>query len=233
MNKGLFRYNVVGNSHGIYEVEGLPGGNYDSQAVQYDKLISNGLYNRIMWGNSIKDYTAFCQAGMQSNTSGIIADIGCGTLSFTYRTYSKSTGKEIYLCDLSAEMLKIGQARLENSGADLSHMTFLRSDALNMPFEDGSVQTVFNFGILHLFEKPSELVREMARILEPGGRIFLTSLCTDRKFSARYLKLLHKKGHVAKPMSSEQVKEIVGSNGIKITDFKVKGGMAYVSGIRS
>ena len=43
MNTDLFKDRVVLSRDNIFEVEGLPRGAYDAQAVQYDKLISNGL----------------------------------------------------------------------------------------------------------------------------------------------------------------------------------------------
>ncbi|MCF6358192.1 MAG: hypothetical protein L3J54_10340 [Draconibacterium sp.] len=48
--------------------------------------------------------------------------------------------------------------------------------------------------------------------------------------SAKYLKLLHKKGHVAEPLNSAKIKNIIEQNGIKITGFRVKGGMVYIMG---
>ena len=134
MNTDIFKNKIVLGRDGIFEVEGLPRGDYDAQAVQYDKLISNGFYNRLMWGNTPENYTAFCRQGIAENTGGIIADIGCGTLSFTYEVYAENTTKEIYLCDLSHEMLLLGKQRIEQLQKDTSRLTFLRSDALNMPF---------------------------------------------------------------------------------------------------
>jgi len=39
----------------------LKQGEYDKNALKYDKLVSNKLYNQIMWGNSPKDYTNFAK----------------------------------------------------------------------------------------------------------------------------------------------------------------------------
>lgn len=232
MNKNLFKNNIIEINDKILEVEGLPKGEYDTQAVMYDKLINNSLYNLIMWGNSPQNYTDFCCQGLQNNNGGIVADIGCGTLSFTHKAYAKYHKKEIFLCDLSNEMLKIGKSRIEKTKEDNSAITFLRSDALNMPFKDNTVQTVLNFGILHIFNNPLLLLEELVRILKPDGQLYLTSLCAERKLSAKYLKLLHKKGHVAKPLMSAEIKNIIERSGIKINTFKVKGGMVYVSGIK-
>ncbi len=233
MNKDLFKYNITEIEENIFEVEKLLNGKYDVRAAQYDKLISNGLYNRIMWGNTPKDYSYFCKKGLNSNNEGIIADIGCGTLSFTYKAYTEFYKKNLYLCDLSYEMLKIGKNRIESICEDMSSITFLRLNALDMPFKDNTIQTVFNFGLFHIFENPSNLLQEIVRVLKPKGKLFLTSLCTDRKLSAKYLNFLHKKGHVANPLNSTEIRSIVEENGIKITEFIVKGGMVYISGINN
>jgi ubiquinone/menaquinone biosynthesis C-methylase UbiE len=233
MDKKLFNTKITELEDNIFEAEGLREGEYDDQAVQYDRLISNDLYNRIMWGNATKTYADFCKMGLKNNNEGIIADIGCGTLSFTHKVYAEYSKKDIVLCDLSYEMLKLGKNRIENISKDMSTIVFLRSNALDMPFKDNSIQTVLTFGLLHIFNDPSELLREIVRILKPNGQLFLTSLCTDRKLSAKYLNLLHKKGHVARPLNSEEIKSIIEKNGINITDFNVKGGMAYISGIKN
>jgi len=230
MNTDLFNDKIVLSRDNIFEVEGLPHGTYDAQAVQYDKLISNGLYNRLMWGNSPKNYADFCRQGINSNKGGAITDIGCGTLGFTYKVYADNTNKELYLCDLSFEMLHLGKQRIDKLQKDTSQITFLRSDAMNMPFKENALETVLSFGILHIFEKPLQLVKEMARIVKPEGQVFITSLCTERKWSARYLRLLQKKGHVAEPLSAAAIRNLVEQGGISITAFKV---MAYISGIKS
>ena len=232
MNQELFKNRIIENEENISEVEGLRKGEYDVQAVQYDRLISNGLYNRLMWGNSPGNYSEFCKKGLRSNDNGVIADIGCGTLSFTYKAYAAHKKKDLFLCDLSYEMLKIGKNRIDNIREDMSGITFLRLNALDIPFKDNSIQTALNFGLFHLFEKPSELIKEIARILKPNGQLFLTSLCADRMLSAKYLNFLHKKGHVANPLSSSEIIHIIGESGIEITESKVIGGMAYVNGVK-
>ncbi|MEZ4908740.1 MAG: class I SAM-dependent methyltransferase [Saprospiraceae bacterium] len=233
MNNNIFRKNIVQIDDNIWEVEGLQKGEYDTQAVQYDNIISNGIYNRIMWGNSPKDYSNFCQKGLVQSANGIIADIGCGTLSFTYREYSEFSGDDLYLCDLSFEMLKIGKTRIHNSKSDTSNINFIRLNALDMPFQDNSIDTVLCFGIFHIFDEPDILISEIFRILKPGGKLFLTSLCTDRNLSAKYLNLLYKKGHVAKPLKSIEIKSAIENNKIEILEFKAKGGMTYISGIKN
>lgn len=233
MNKEIFDKEIIELEDQLYEVKGLQKGEYDSQAIQYDKLISNYFYNKIMWGNLPQDYSNFCKKGIEKSDDGIIADIGCGTLGFTNEIYAENIKQELFLCDLSLEMLRIGMKKLESKTKDLSRITFLRSDALNMPFKDNIVQTILSFGVFHIFDNPAKLIKEAVRILKPDGKLFISSLCTDRKLSGKYLNLLHKKGHVAKPISSTEIIRIVEENGISINESKVKGGMIYISGMKN
>jgi ubiquinone/menaquinone biosynthesis C-methylase UbiE len=228
MNRLLFRENIREAGNGISEVANLPQGDYDGQAVKYDKLISSPLYNRIMWGNLPKDYAGFCQLAINQHKEGNFADIGCGTLSFSAEVYAKSQVPSIFLCDLSLEMLKIGKERLETRRKDLSPFIFLRSDALDMPFVDKSIQTLLCLGFLHIIENPSRLIKEFRRLLSTNGKLYITSLCTDRKFSARYLNLLHKKGHVAQPMTSSEIVDLIEKSGFQNIKSQVKGGMIYI-----
>ena len=232
MDKDLFKYHIIKLKDEIFEVANVPSGEYDKQAVKYDKLISNVLYNKIMWGNTPNDYSNFCQKAMNRHHDGIIADIGCGTLSFTSKVYAKKQAQNLFLCDLSFEMLKIGKKQIESISKNLSKITFLRTDALDLPFTNNSIQAVFSFGFLHIIDKPSKLIDELTRILEAEGKLYLTSLCTDRKLSNKYLNFLHRKGHVAKPLSSFEIIRIIEDNGFRIEESSIKGGMIYITAFK-
>lgn len=48
----------------------------------------------------------------------------------------------------------------------------LMADARTLPFADGSVDLVLSGGLLEHFRDPGEIVREMARVLRPGGLFY-------------------------------------------------------------
>ena len=48
----------------------------------------------------------------------------------------------------------------------------LLADAHALPFPDGSVDLVLSGGLLEHFREPGEVVREMARVLRPGGLFY-------------------------------------------------------------
>jgi len=232
MNKLLFQKEIQQQDDHIFEVAGLIPGNYDGQAVQYDKLISSNFYNRIMWGNRTQDYANFCKQAIDTDPKGVIADIGCGTLSFSAKVYAEYQNTELYLCDLSLEMLRIGKKRVEDLIGVDSGFTFLRADALNLPFKNQSIQTLICLGFIHVLDEQAALLKELNRVLTVGGKLYLTSLCTDRKFSARYLKLLHHKDHVSTPKHSSDIKKLVIEQGFSQVNSHVKGGMVYISALK-
>jgi len=42
---------------GVYTTHGMPPGSYDNKVATYDAIMTAGLYNRMMWGNSPSNYT--------------------------------------------------------------------------------------------------------------------------------------------------------------------------------
>jgi SAM-dependent methyltransferase len=76
-------------------------------------------------------------------------------------------GAEVVAVDVVDEMLQLARAR--HPGVD-----FRSGDAQDLPFEDGLFGAVVcNFGLLH-FGRPERAASELARVLEPGGRVALT-----------------------------------------------------------
>ena len=228
----ILKDKLIKNKDGFWEVEGLPEGDYDGQASKYDKLVGSILYNKIMWGNSPMDYAKFALKNLNDSDPGRIVDVGCGSLIFTHQVYSDYKKQNLILSDHSAEMLRIGKKKLERHSPNNNPKQFLRLDALNMPFHEGSIQTILSFGLLHILKNPSNLLLEFNRILNKSGRLHITSLCTDRKISAKYLSFLHEKSHVASPLNSLEISSLIEANGFTIIDSYVKGGMMYVSAIK-
>lgn len=100
----------------------------------------------------------------------IAADIGAGTGFMTEELLGR--GLEVIAVDQSPEMLEVLQRKF---GA-IQGLDCRLGEAEQLPVDDGSVDYVFANMYLHHVESPVGTIREMARILRPGGRMVITDL---------------------------------------------------------
>ena len=106
---------------------GAPSQPYDGRARLYDRLIGNGLYNRVAWGTSPASYASFAERAVRHG-QGPVLDAGCGTLVSTAAAHARS-GRPTVLVDLSADMLRAGRERLlALAGGAPRHVVLLQAD---------------------------------------------------------------------------------------------------------
>ncbi|MBI2424004.1 MAG: bifunctional demethylmenaquinone methyltransferase/2-methoxy-6-polyprenyl-1,4-benzoquinol methylase UbiE [Candidatus Hydrogenedentes bacterium] len=90
--------------------------------------------------------------------------------------------------DMSAGMLSFGRQKVLARGLE-RRLSLVRADATRIPFEDNSFDAVsISFGIRNVLDM-DEGLREMCRVLRPGGRALILefSLPANRPFRALYL----------------------------------------------
>ena len=90
-----------------------------------------------------------------------VADIACGTGILADRIERKLHPDEVYGVDMSEGML--AQAKQRSSV-----VTWLRSPAERLPFDDGALDAVVTTSAFHFFDQPAAL-GEFHRVLAPGG----------------------------------------------------------------
>ncbi|MHC1781585.1 MAG: methyltransferase domain-containing protein [Anaerolineaceae bacterium] len=96
------------------------------------------------------------------------ADIGAGT-GFMAAALAPLV-KKVHVVDGSAEMLEVARRNL----AAFKNISYLQSDGLTINLPDGSLDAVFANMYLHHCPDPLGAIREMARLLRPGGRLVIT-----------------------------------------------------------
>ncbi|HYM82810.1 MAG TPA: methyltransferase domain-containing protein, partial [Candidatus Dormibacteraeota bacterium] len=91
-----------------------------------------------------------------------LVDVGAGygRLVDEYAGYDR-----IVLVDASAVHVEVARERF---GAD-PRISVMEADAAAIPLDDGSVDAVVCVRLLHHFEDPGPVVREIGRVLRPGG----------------------------------------------------------------
>jgi ubiquinone/menaquinone biosynthesis C-methylase UbiE len=101
-----------------------------------------------------------------------VADVGSGT-GFMAAGLAPLVS-HVYVLDGSAAMLDVARRNL----ASLDNVSFRQTDGHILPLPDTSVDAVFANMYLHHCTDPVAAIREMARVLKPGGRLVITDMDT-------------------------------------------------------
>lgn len=115
-----------------------------------------------------------------------VLDLAAGTGVSTVEL--ARSGAEAVACDFSLGMLRAGRAIRARRNA----VPFVAGDAMHLPFRDGAFDAaVISFGLRNVADVPLAL-REMARVVRPGGRLVICEFSrpTWSPFRALYLNYL-------------------------------------------
>ncbi|MGI5237487.1 class I SAM-dependent methyltransferase [Dactylosporangium sp. CA-139066] len=95
-----------------------------------------------------------------------VLEIGCGAASCSRWLHKQ--GAEVVAADLSAGMLRHAQAGATRSGVEVP---LLQADASALPFAEGVFDIACTaFGAIPFVADSSRVMREIHRVLRPGGR---------------------------------------------------------------
>jgi ubiquinone/menaquinone biosynthesis C-methylase UbiE len=103
--------------------------------------------------------------GKNGNTR-MALDLACGTGVFTRPLAKQSSGVFIGL-DMSLPMLNHARKLIKKDR--IQNILLMRATAFCLPFLDASFQYVNCCGALHLFDRPEAALKEIRRVLCPGG----------------------------------------------------------------
>ena len=134
---------------------------FDTVAPQWDNL-RKGFFSE-----AVRE-KAFAVAGVEPGR--LAADIGAGAGFVTEGLLKR--GLRIIAVDRSEAMLAEMKNRFGEGGA----VEYRIGEAESLPLEDSSVDYVFANMFLHHVDSPPAAIREMARILKPGGKLVITDL---------------------------------------------------------
>jgi ubiquinone/menaquinone biosynthesis C-methylase UbiE len=94
-----------------------------------------------------------------------ILDFGCGDGFFTQITFGK---------DLIDAGLDIPGSRLSEAEKHSGYKTIVSYDGLHIPFPDNTFQTIITNSVLEHVQDLSSSLRELHRVLSPGGYVLAT-----------------------------------------------------------
>jgi ubiquinone/menaquinone biosynthesis C-methylase UbiE len=131
---------------------------FDRQARDYDTA---------PYGRHARRLQPDVLAAVESIDFAAVLDVGCGTGALLEAILVAHPAARVMGLDLSPEMLGVARERL----SDMAEL--LVGDAEHLPLSDGDVDLVVCVDSLHHYPDPRAALREMARVLRPGGGLVI------------------------------------------------------------
>jgi demethylmenaquinone methyltransferase / 2-methoxy-6-polyprenyl-1,4-benzoquinol methylase len=147
---------------------------FDRVAGRYDalnSLMTAGLHHR--WRERAAERTE-----LRPGDSAL--DVCCGTGDLALELARRVTpGGRVVGCDFSEPMLDLAREKAAQRPAE--GVRFEWADALELPYDDGRFDAVtVGFGVRNLADLDRGL-RELARVLKPGGRAVILEITTPTR----------------------------------------------------
>ncbi|MEG0796625.1 MAG: bifunctional demethylmenaquinone methyltransferase/2-methoxy-6-polyprenyl-1,4-benzoquinol methylase UbiE [Odoribacter sp.] len=152
---------------------------FNDIAPKYD------LLNHLLSMNIDKGWRKKAMKCIGKEEKDSLLDVACGTGDFSLAAHRAGVKKVIGI-DISENMVEIGRRKVEN--LTLSSSIDLRvGDSEQMEFPDGLFQVVtVAFGVRN-FEHLEIGLREMLRVLKPGGKVIILEFSMPNCFPMKQL----------------------------------------------
>jgi ubiquinone/menaquinone biosynthesis C-methylase UbiE len=110
-----------------------------------------------------------------------VLDIGTGTGYYSLETARRiGDGGRLICFDIQGEMLAETRRRLRAAGFESAE--FVQASAEHLPFSSGSFDHVLLVAVLGEIPDRSQALREIRRVLRPGGRLSVSEQLPDPDF---------------------------------------------------
>jgi ubiquinone/menaquinone biosynthesis C-methylase UbiE len=158
----------------------------------------------------------------------VVGDLGCGTgqVSAAIAPFVR----RVVAVDASAAMLQAAKKRLQA----FDNVELRRGDLEALPIDDARLDAATLMMVLHHVPEPQRALREVARVLEPGGTLLVVDMLPHERENYR-----QQMGHVWLGFSEEHIHRLLGESGFGEmmtsplpTDAKAKGPGLFVATAR-
>ncbi|TCJ13215.1 class I SAM-dependent methyltransferase [Rubrobacter taiwanensis] len=164
----------------------------------------------------------------QVDRGGLYLDLGCSAGLYT-RELALRLGDSGHVAgiDISPSMLREAARRAREAGAEVS---LIRADAENLPFAPRTFDGVVCGGTLNELGHPGRALREVSRVLKPGGRLAIMGLLRAGSAKGRLLQRICAAGG-AKFFSAAQIRRLLADAGLAPEELRTCG-VVFFAGAR-
>lgn len=115
-----------------------------------------------------------------------ILDVATGTGDFAILAAKQLSPERLLGTDISEGMLNVGRKKVEKAGLE-NIVTFQKDDCMSLSLADDEFDAVMVAYGVRNFPDLDKGLREMRRVMKPGGRLVIIELTAPRKFPMKQL----------------------------------------------
>lgn len=143
-----------------------------------------------------------------------LLDVPCGAAGSMVHGWQVGREAPVLGVDLSERMIERGRQRLRRLRPAFEVQLEV-ADALALPFGDGSFGAALSVNGLHCMPDPAAFASELARVVRPGGSLWLTTLVDAGSPGSRAANGLLRRGGVlpAPPPSPDRLRSLLQEAG--------------------
>lgn len=194
-----------------------------------DDLEKNSVTQFTRWAkNYDKPITSFIFRQTNSKIASILnpkpnsslLDVGCGTGILISKLLSRNKYMRIYGLDITPKMVEVAKSKFKNN----PHVKITLGSAIHMPYQDNTFDYVTCASSLHHHPNPLQSVKEMVRVLKPGGKLLILDMCIEGLIRQLFFKIeniYHHEGKVFRLTNKKMIDlyQQVGLRQIKQSTF--------------
>ena len=123
-------------------------------------------------------------------SGSVVLELGCGRGAGAVLIRKIFQPAVLQAMDLDLQMIRRGRAYI--SKGEREEISFYVADVMRIPARSGSLDAVFGFGVLHHVPDWESALKEIVRVLKPGGVYYLEEIYPSlyQNFITQYI-LLH------------------------------------------
>lgn len=159
---------------------------------------------------------------------GTVVDVGAGSGYYSLAIARELKRGKVISLDLSQEMLQhLREAAKKRGLAD--RVEVLESSAYQIRLGDGSVDMAIANGVFHELAHPELALREMVRVLRPGGHVIVTDFRADTWIGRRIASAHRREDHG--PFSLQELDGLFRDVGLREIQVSVVRHMVMAVGV--
>lgn len=138
----------------------------DEEAHDYDAMDHSDVNERFV--AEFLEFHGPCRGGL-------IIDVGTGPARIPILLCQRDPKARLLGIDLASSMLTLAARNVQGSGL-ADRIRLAKIDAKALPWPDGVFEAVLSNTIIHHIPQPSGVFEQLARVVAPGGSLFVRDL---------------------------------------------------------